>query len=141
MAAMIVLPTAITRLVYEGGEFSAQDTKLVATALLFFSFSLVFSGINLMLSRSFFSLQQPWAVTWLSLGNLVVNLVATVWFGIAAYVVYHGADWVFGRSVPGQLVSVLGGLAAGCLAYGYVVLRLELPEARDLERRVRTRLS
>lgn len=77
-AAMVVLPTAMTRLIYQGGAFTSTDTTLVATALLFFAFSLVFSGINLLLTRSFFSLQQPWAVTWLSLANLVVNLIASL---------------------------------------------------------------
>lgn len=196
-AAMIVMPDAITRLVYQGGEFSAEDTQLVGTALLFYGFSLVFSGMNLLLSRSFFSLQLPWAVTWLSLANLVINLVAsalivhfgggvgglvlgtaiadgamavgqiillrralggqmqlgqmrnalvtlvvgTIWFGITAFAVYHGLDWVLGRSFPGQAVSVLGALGAGTAAYGLVVLRIGMPEAEDLERRVRGRLA
>lgn len=196
-AAMIVMPTAITRVVYEGGEFTAQDTHLVSVALLFYSFSLIFSGMNLLLSRSFFSLQRPWAVTWLSLGNLIINLTAswlivtsgggigglvlgtaiadaamavgqiillrralggrlqlgtmrnalvtlvvgTVWFGIAAFATYHGLDWLLGRSTPSQIIAVGGGLAAGVAAYAYVVLTLGLPEAAELERRVRSRLG
>ena len=197
MAAMIVLPTAMTRLVYEGGKFSEADTTLVATALLFYSFSLIFSGINLLLSRSFFSLQLPWAVTWLSLGNLLINIVAsvlflefgwgigglvlgtavadgamvvgqiillrralggqlqlgtirdglagmamaTLWFAIAAFGVYHGLDWLLGRSLISQIISVGGGLTAGCFAYGYLVLSLEVPEARQLWARVAPRLG
>ena len=197
MAAMIVLPDAMTRLVYEGGKFSAEDTQLVSTALLFFSFSLIFSGINLLLSRSFFSLQLPWAVTWLSLGNLVINIVAsvlflqfgwgigglvlgtavadgamvigqvillrralggqlqlgtirdglagmamaTLWFAIAAFGVYHGLDWLLGRSLISQIISVGGGLAAGAGAYGYLVLSLEVPEAHQLWARVAPRLG
>ena len=194
-AAMIVMPAAIVRLVFQGGEFTADDTHLVAVALAFFSLSLVFSGINLLLTRSFFSLQMPWVVTWLSLGNLVVNLiasvallrfgigglvlgtaiadaamavgqiillrralggrlelgkmrdsmitlaVATLWFGIAAYVTYGGLDWLLGRSTPAQIVTVMSGLAAGVAAYAYVVLSGRLPEALDLDRRIRARLA
>jgi putative peptidoglycan lipid II flippase len=197
MAAMIVLPTAITRLVYEGGKFNEADTALVSTALLFYSFSLVFSGMNLLLSRSFFSLQLPWAVTWLSLANLVVNLIASVlflsfgfgigglvlgtavadgamvvgqiillrralggqmqlgtmrdgigalvlatgWFAAAAFGVYHGLDLLLGRSTLSQIISVGGGLAAGSLAYGYLVVLFEVPEARMLWARVAPRLG
>ena len=39
------------------------STDLVAEALFWFSFSLPFSGLNLLLTRTFFSLQQPWMPT------------------------------------------------------------------------------
>ncbi len=194
-AATIVLAEPITRLIYQRGDFNAADTQLVATALFWFSFSLPFSGINLLLTRSFFSLQRPWAVTWLSVGNLVVNigasvallplgiggivagtaiadlalavaqyhylrrdlegelelrqtlhavvamLVAAVWFGIVAYCVWVGLDWVFGRSLIGQIISVGGGLAAGVAAFAYVVLHVGIDEAHQLRRIIVARLG
>lgn len=195
-AATLVLAEPITRLVFERGEFDAGDTDLVATALFWFSFSLPFSGVNLLLTRSFFSLQRPWIVFYLSLANLAVNIgisivfvalgfgiggivagtaiadlvlagaqyvllrrelhgelqlretlkavamtiVAAAWFGIAAYVVWHALDWVFGASLLGQLISVGGALAAALAAYAYVILQLELPEAEQLADMVRRRL-
>ena len=42
-----------------------------------FAFSLPFSGFILLLTRSFFSLQRPWAPTTLALGSLVVNAVVS----------------------------------------------------------------
>lgn len=89
-AATAVLATPITRLVYQHGNFTADDTELVAEALFWFSFSLPFSGVNLLLSRSFFSLQRPWTVTALSVANLVVNVgssIALLHFGIAGIVI------------------------------------------------------
>jgi putative peptidoglycan lipid II flippase len=77
-AATLVLAEPLTRLVFQRGEFTAADTDIVSTALFWFSFSLPFSGVNLLLTRSFFSLQRPWIVTYLSVGNLVVNVVASV---------------------------------------------------------------
>ena len=62
-AATLVLAEPITRLVYQRGEFDAHSTHLVSTALFWFSFSLPFSGVNLLLTRTFFSLQRPWLVT------------------------------------------------------------------------------
>ncbi|HVW17735.1 MAG TPA: murein biosynthesis integral membrane protein MurJ [Solirubrobacteraceae bacterium] len=73
-AATLALATPITRLIYEHGSFGDQSTAEVAKALFWFSFSLPFSGINLLLTRTFFSLQMPWRPTTLALGSLVVNL-------------------------------------------------------------------
>ena len=70
-AATLVLSEPITRLVFQRGAFDASDTALVATALFWFSFSLPFSGVNLLLTRTFFSLQRPWVPTALAFGNMV----------------------------------------------------------------------
>jgi putative peptidoglycan lipid II flippase len=72
-AATIALPEPITRLVYQRGEFDAESTRQVAEALFWFSFSLPFSGFNLLLTRTFFSLQKPWTPTALAGVTLVIN--------------------------------------------------------------------
>jgi putative peptidoglycan lipid II flippase len=86
-----VLATPIVRLVYERGNFGAHSTDLVSTALFWFSFSLPFAGVNLLLTRSFFSLQRPWLPTVLAIGNMVVDVVVSVAlykpFGIAGLVI------------------------------------------------------
>jgi putative peptidoglycan lipid II flippase len=76
-AATLVLATPITRLVYEGGSFDAESTELVSSALFWFSFSLPFAGANLMLTRTFFSLQEPWTPTGMAGLTLAVNLVVS----------------------------------------------------------------
>src|SRR3712207_8667248 len=58
-AFTVVLAEPITRLVYEHGEFGPADTDRVKEALFWFSFSLPFSGVNLLLTRTFFRLQKP----------------------------------------------------------------------------------
>lgn len=70
-----VLATPITRLVYERGDFDAHSTELVSTALFWFSFSLPFAGVNLLLTRTFFSLQRPWAPTALAAANMLLTVV------------------------------------------------------------------
>jgi putative peptidoglycan lipid II flippase len=77
-AATIALSVPITRLIYQRGEFDAESTKLVASALFWFSFSLPTSGLNLLLTRTFFSLQRPWITTSLAVLNITVNIVASV---------------------------------------------------------------
>jgi putative peptidoglycan lipid II flippase len=72
-AAILVLSDPITRVLYERGEFDASQTELVSEALFFFAFSLPFAGLNLILTRAFFSLQRPWVPTFVALANLAVN--------------------------------------------------------------------
>jgi putative peptidoglycan lipid II flippase len=76
-AVTIALPEPITQLVYERGEFDAQSTDQVAEALFWFSFSLPFSGFNLLLTRTFFSLQRPWTPTALAGVTLAINLAVS----------------------------------------------------------------
>lgn len=74
-AAILVLAEPITQLIYQRGEFGAESTELVSTGLFFFAFSLPFSGVNLLLTRTFFSLKKPWIVTGLAVSNLFVNVI------------------------------------------------------------------
>ena len=88
---MAVLAEPITRLVYQRGAFGPGATDLTSTALLWWSISLPFQGVSLLFSRTFFSLQRPWATTALSGVNLLVNvaLAAALYgpFGIAGIVI------------------------------------------------------
>ncbi len=77
-AAILALSHPMTELIYQRGEFTAESTDLVAAGLFWFAFSLPFSGVNLLLTRTFFSLKLPWTVTWLSVANLIVNVGASL---------------------------------------------------------------
>jgi putative peptidoglycan lipid II flippase len=183
---MAVLAEPITRLVYQRGEFDADATELVKTAMVWWSISLPFQGISLLFSRTFFSLQQPWATTALAFVNMIVNglvslalykpfgiagivigtvagtlvmtiaqgwllrgqlggieggrllasgmrmLAAAALLAAAAFGVWDGLDAVLGRSLPAQLVSVGGGIAAGVAVYAAGVWALRVPEARQI---------
>jgi putative peptidoglycan lipid II flippase len=119
-AATLALATPITRLIYQHGEFGPDDTELVASALFWFSFSLPTSGVNLLLTRTFFSLQRPWITTWIAAVNLAVN--------VAVSAALYGP---FG--IPGIVVGTAAGSLAMTLAQVYA-LRRELHgrlEARE----------
>jgi putative peptidoglycan lipid II flippase len=78
-AAMImVLASPVVELVYQYGAFNAQSTEEVSTALFWFAFSLPFAGVNLLLTRTFFSLRRPWVPTALAAGNLVLNAAVSL---------------------------------------------------------------
>ncbi len=77
-AAFVALATPIVRLVYERGEFDADSTRQASEALFWFAFSLPVSGITLLLTRSFFSLQRPWLPTRFALVSILVNAGASL---------------------------------------------------------------
>jgi len=73
-----VLGRPIVEVLYERGEFDAESTDLVTEALAVFAISLPFSGWNLILTRTFFSLQRPWLPTTLAVGSLAVNVAVSL---------------------------------------------------------------
>ncbi len=109
-AATLALSTPITRLIYQHGAFGPGSTELVSSALFWFSFSLPFSGVNLLLTRTFFSLQRPWITTGIAGLNLAVNVVVSV--------ALYGP---FG--IPGIVVGTAASSAAMTLAQVYYLRR------------------
>ena len=75
-----VLAEPLTRLIYQRGAFTPDQTPVVAASLAAFALGLTFNGTMLMLNRAFFSLQSNWIPTLVALGNLFVNLVLDLAF-------------------------------------------------------------
>jgi putative peptidoglycan lipid II flippase len=69
----IVLAEPIVRLVYQRGEFTPEDTVIVAQCLQAFSIGLVFNGWMAMLNRSFYAVQTNWVPTGIALGAVGLN--------------------------------------------------------------------
>ncbi|HEV3376144.1 MAG TPA: murein biosynthesis integral membrane protein MurJ [Thermoleophilaceae bacterium] len=109
---MAVLAEPITRLVYERGAFGAQATDLTSTAMLWWSIALPFQGVSLLLSRTFFSLQRPWATTALAGVNLAVNAALAA----ALYGPFE---------IAGIVIGTVAGTIVMCVAQA-LILRGEL---------------
>jgi putative peptidoglycan lipid II flippase len=75
---ILVLTTPIVRLVFERGQFDARSTHLVSIALFWFAFSLPFGGLNLLLTRVFFSVKRPWIPTRLAALNILVDVIVSI---------------------------------------------------------------
>jgi putative peptidoglycan lipid II flippase len=195
-ALLVVLATPITRLVYQHGTFHSASTQYVSTALFWFSFSLPFAGLNLLLTRTFFAVQRPWIPTKLAAINMVVDAIVSIALykplGIAGLVIgtasanlvmtvlqlhrlriglngrlegaqtvmitarillataimaalarglWYGLDAGLGRSLAAQIVSVGVAGAGGCALYGWLALRMRIPEARQIQQLVLSRLQ
>jgi putative peptidoglycan lipid II flippase len=107
---MAVLAEPITRLVYERGAFGAEATDLTATAMLWWSISLPFQGVSLLFSRTFFSLQRPWATTALAGVNLLVNAALAA----ALYGPFE---------IAGIVLGTVAGTVVMCVAQGWILRR------------------
>jgi putative peptidoglycan lipid II flippase len=102
-AAFVALSTPIVRLIYQRGDFDAESTRQASEALFWFSFSLPVSGITLLLTRSFFSLQRPWLPTRLALWSILVNGVVS----LALYKPMGIGGVVLGTTVSNVVLTVL----------------------------------
>jgi putative peptidoglycan lipid II flippase len=107
---MAVLAEPITRLVYEREAFGPEATDLTATAMLWWSISLPFQGVSLLFSRTFFSLQRPWATTALAGVNLLVNAALAA----ALYGPFE---------IAGIVLGTVAGTVVMCVAQGWILRR------------------
>jgi putative peptidoglycan lipid II flippase len=119
-AAVLVLSEPMIRLVYQRGEFTPEQTTLVATALFWFAFTLPTNGLYLLQTRTFFSLQRPWMATSLAGIDLVVSALGALFlykpFGVAGIVAGTGIGTT--AAVIAQAVILrreFGGLELGRL--------------------------
>jgi putative peptidoglycan lipid II flippase len=119
-AALLVLSEPMIRLVYERGEFTSEQTTLVATALFWFAFSLPTNGLFLLLTRTFFSIQRPWVPTAIAFANLAVTALAALGlYHLGVGGIVASTAIATGASVVAQCVilrRLLGGLELTRLA-------------------------
>ena len=72
---LLLIPSAVFMLVL---TTPTRSTSLVSEALFWFAFSLPFGGLNLLLTRVFFSVQRPWIPTRLAALNIVVDVIVSI---------------------------------------------------------------
>jgi putative peptidoglycan lipid II flippase len=95
----IALADPIVRLVYQRGEFTAEDTTIVAQCLQAFSLGLVFNGWMLILNRAFYAVQTNWVPTGVALGAVALNATLDA-------ILYRVGIW--GIPLATALVNVAG---------------------------------
>jgi putative peptidoglycan lipid II flippase len=125
-AAVLVLSEPMIRLVYQRGEFTADQTTLVATALFWFAFSLPTNGLFLLLTRTFFGLQRPWVPTTIAAGNLAVT-------ALAALGLYHLG---VGGIVASTAIATTASVIVQCVILRHILGGLELRRLLDTGSRI-----
>ncbi len=140
-AVTMALAAPITELIYQYGSFGAASTDEVSQALFWFSFSLPFAGVNLLFTRTFFSLQRPWIPTALAALTLIVNVALALALygplgiagpvigtaaasGLMALVQAHRLRGLLGGQIEGRETAIATGkivaasVVLGLVAYG-----------------------
>jgi putative peptidoglycan lipid II flippase len=79
-AALVVLARPLVRLLYQHGEFSADDGNLVAGLLVIFAFSIPAWGLHQILSRHFYAKRMMWRVV--LIGTVGTLVAIPVWLGL-----------------------------------------------------------
>ncbi len=125
-AAVLVLAEPMVRLVFQRGEFTPEQTTLVATALFWFAFSLPANGLFLLLTRTFFSLQRPWVPTGIAAANLAVT-------ALAALGLYHLG---VGGIVAATAIATVASVVAQCVILRRLLGGLELGRLLDTGLRI-----
>ena len=125
-AAVLVLSEPMVRLVFQRGEFTPEQTTLVATALFWFAFSLPANGLFLLLTRTFFSLQRPWVPTGIAAANLAVT-------ALAALGLYHLG---VGGIVASTAIATVASVVAQCVILRRLLGGLELGRLLDTGLRI-----
>lgn len=78
MAGFMLLSTPIISVFYERGAFDASSTRLTSTALFFYSIGMVGFGINEVMNKSFYALQDGKTPMRASVAGICVNIALSV---------------------------------------------------------------
>ena len=98
---LLVLATPVVRVIYQHGAFNAHSTDQVSEAMFWFAFSLPFAGVNLLLTRTLFSVQRPWITTRWAFYNIAVDTALS----FALYKPFGIAGPVIGTAVGNAIMT------------------------------------
>ncbi|MBQ8893619.1 MAG: murein biosynthesis integral membrane protein MurJ [Clostridia bacterium] len=79
MAFMAGNSTPLVRLLYEGGNFTPEDTARVALLLAIYSCAMLFYSYQEILNKYFYSMQKMWVPVITALAGIGVNLLVSAW--------------------------------------------------------------
>lgn len=75
-AGMIALRYPLLQVLFEHGQFTAQDTVFTAVPLLFFSLGITAQSVIQVLPRMFYAMQDTWTPVILGIISMAVNVLA-----------------------------------------------------------------
>ncbi len=102
-AGILVLAVPIIQLLFQRDRYTHADTLECALALRWFAVSLPFSGVNLLLTRTFFALKRPWIPARFAAVNMVVDIILSV----ALYKPFGVAGLVIGTAAANVVMTYL----------------------------------
>lgn len=87
-SAVIVLAQPVVRLIYQYGEFTAQDAELVARLLSIYALSIPAWGLHQILARHFYAKRKMW--TPVIIGTVFTVVAIPIWLGLYTLIDVEG---------------------------------------------------
>ncbi|HSO50022.1 MAG TPA: lipid II flippase MurJ, partial [Acidimicrobiia bacterium] len=109
-AALIVLARPMVRLIYQYGEFTSENTELVASLLVLYAFSIPAWGLHQILSRHFYAKRRMWTVVLIGTAGSLIAI--PIWLGL------YSAMGVEGFALASSVVMSVYALAL-LVAWGF----------------------
>jgi putative peptidoglycan lipid II flippase len=79
-AVLILFGEPIIRVLFEGGEFTAESTQLVYYALRFYSLALISQSMLEVVVRAFAAQQDTYTPLYVSIFTTMINIGLAIWF-------------------------------------------------------------
>lgn len=79
-AALILFGEPIIRVLFEGGEFTAESTQLVYYALRFYTLALISQSMLEVVVRAFSAQQDTYTPLYISIFTTMINIGLAIWF-------------------------------------------------------------
>ncbi len=104
-AALIVLAQPLVRLLYQNGQFTAEDADLVARLLTIYAFSIPAWGLHQILSRHFYAKRKMW--TPVIIGTAFSLVAIPVWLGLYSSIGVEGFALASTLIITGYALALL----------------------------------
>jgi putative peptidoglycan lipid II flippase len=121
-ATVVVLARPLIRLLYQHGEFTSQDTELVASLLIIYAFSIPAWGLHQILSRHFYAKRKMWTVV--IIGTAGTLIAIPVWNALYRAMGVEGFALASTVVMSGYALALLVALGVDS---GWAPVRLLLP--------------
>lgn len=109
-AALVVLARPLVRLIYQYGEFGAEDAEVVAGLLVLFAMSIPAWGLHQILARHFYAKRKMW--TPVIIGTVFTVVAIPVWLGLYEVMGVEGFALASTLVMTGYAIAML-------VAWGY----------------------
>ncbi len=104
-AGLIVLAQPLVRLLYQNGQFSAEDAELVTRLLTIYAFSIPAWGLHQILSRHFYAKRKMW--TPVLIGTAFSLVAIPVWLGLYSSMGVEGFALASTLIITGYALAML----------------------------------
>jgi len=104
-AVLVVLAQPLVRLLYQYGQFTAEDADLVARLLTIYAFSIPAWGLHQILSRHFYAKRKMW--TPVLIGTVFSLVAIPIWLGLYSSLGVEGFALASTLTITGYALAML----------------------------------